>query len=253
MTEWIFGVITLFTQLIEALAGFGATAVGLPFAALVMSTQDASAILNVNAVLVTSVITVIHFKKINWREYRRIVLLILPFLPVGFLIGSSLRDYDMILKMILGIFMLLIAGRYLLYTSIRKSAPKPMSMPAQYTALFLGAVIHGIFTTGGPLVTLYASNRMPEKSEFRATMCASWTTINLVVIAYRGLIAHMYTPALLHTLLISLPFLAVGILAGQWIHKKIRNDTFQKVVYWILLAGGALSLYTGFTALLKIL
>ena len=32
MTEWIFGVITLFTQLIEALAGFGATAVGLPHA-----------------------------------------------------------------------------------------------------------------------------------------------------------------------------------------------------------------------------
>lgn len=248
-TQLYFGIVTMLTQVIEALAGFGATAIGLPFAVAFMPTGDASAMLNVNAFIVTILVTAMNFKKINWREYRRIVPLIIPFLPIGFFVGSSLKSYDMILKILLGAVIVFVAGRYLICTYVKKTAPAALRPAAQFAALFSGAVIHGIFTTGGPLVTLYTANKIPEKGEFRATMCAVFTTVNIVVISYRLFFAEMFTPFVVSTLLVSLPFLAAGFLVGICLHKRIHNNTFSKLVHFILLLGGMISLSVGIAAL----
>jgi uncharacterized membrane protein YfcA len=77
-----------------------------------------------------------------------------------------------------------------------------------------------------------------------------WTTVNTVVISYRFFFAHMYTETVMSTFLFSLPFLTVGFLLGMWIHNKVRNETFHKLVYFILLLGGAVSLYCGAAAMI---
>lgn len=247
----LMGIITLFTQLIEALAGFGATAVGLPFASLFLKTSEASTILNSNAFIITTVVMIIHFRQIIWKEYLKLVLLAAPFLPIGFYVGSSLKDYDMILKIILGVFMVAISSRYIYYFFVKKAHPATLPKPAQYLALFSGAIVQGLFTTGGPLFTLYTANRIPDKGQFRATMCACWTTLNAIVIIYRMFFAGYYTPKVVDNIIFTLPFLVVGLLLGMWVHKIVKNHTFSQIVYIILLVGGLASLYSGILAVLK--
>jgi len=245
---WI-GIITLLTQLIEALAGFGATAVGLPFAAILLSTGEASAVLNLNAFIVSAVITILKRKEINVKEFKKIAFLILPFLPIGLFIGSSLKAYDVYLKVLLGLVVSFVSLRYFYLAKVKKVASTALKPVSQYIALFSGAVVHGIFATGGPLITLYTTNRVKDKGAFRTTMCAVWTAVNGFVIVCR-LLLGTYTKVVYTTSLFTLPFLAVGIFLGMIVHNKIKGGAFTDIVYYLLLAGGFISLYTGLVAIL---
>ena len=244
-TQVSVGIITLFTQFIQAFAGFGAAAVGLPIVSMLMKVSEASAILNTNGTIVALLITVFKRRQINWREYRRIVILMLPFIPIGLLISSLLMAYDMYLKILLGIIVVFISGRYIFYTCIKKKQPAVLGPKTQLAALFSGAVIQGLFGTGGPLVTLYTAARIHEKGELRATMSAVWSTVNIVIISYRLFVARIYTELVWSSLAFSIPFLAVGFCAGMAMHKRVKNESFIKALYFILLFGGIMSLYGG--------
>ena len=141
------------------------------------------------------------------------------------------------LKILLGIFMILVAIRGI-YVSFIKSK-KVIKVPGFLLniLLFLGGIIHGAFGSGGPFIVIYATKNLPKKSSFRATLCALWFTLNTIIII-EDLITSAITFSVLKLLLISLPFLIAGMVIGNVAHGKLKEDLFTKLIYIVLFFSG---------------
>ena len=106
-----------------------------------------------------------------------------------------------------------------------------------YIALGGAGIIHGMFSSGGPLAIIYASSAIRDKDSFRSTMCLLWVTLNTVLtISYA--IDGSITADILKTMLYLIPFVIAGIIAGNLIVKRVDNKVFSVVVYSCLLATG---------------
>jgi uncharacterized membrane protein YfcA len=98
----------------------------------------------------------------------------------------------------------------------------------------MGGIIHGAFASGGPLIVIYSTQAMPNKSNFRATLSILWLTLNTIIIG-QNIAKGAITPDIIRLVLWSLPFLLVGVILGNIAHKKIKDNQFTKLVYVVLL------------------
>jgi hypothetical protein len=96
--------------------------------------------------------------------------------------------------------------------------------------LFVGGIVHGAFAVGGPLVVLYSAEKIPNKSQFRSTMVLLWTVLNTVLII-QYFLEKKLTKEVGFDLLVLLPFLIGGIIVGEYIHNKVNEALFKKIVF----------------------
>lgn len=241
---WYYIIIFL-SVIVEGFAGFGSTMLALPFLALFMDVREGVALLGANAIVTSAVLAFTQRKRINFKEFFKIALLIVPFVPVGVFALGVLGRYQNALKLVLGSVIGLVGAYDCYYVFFKKMEPKPLKKNAQLVALFSGALIQGMFSTGGALITLYTSERMRDKGEFRATMSAVWLATNSVAVAMRAIFLHLYPQSVCVNVLKGLPFMACGLLLGMFLHKRVDNTGFRKVIYLILFFGGiATTAYT---------
>jgi uncharacterized membrane protein YfcA len=228
------GVVVLLTHFLEGITGFGCTVLALPFAIMLIGTKQAVPVLLFLGLLLALYIVIIDRKKIVWKEYIKIALFVGMGLPVGIFTFSYLNET--ILKYILGVFMIVISIRGFLSYVINldeKRLPKWILN----TLLVIGGFIHGVFSSGGPLVVIYASKALPNKSSFRATISMLWVTLNTVMLTQNVLSGRM-TPQIWEIIATCMPFLIAGALAGNWAHTHIKDKYFSRIVYGVLLVSG---------------
>ncbi|MBQ0084285.1 MAG: TSUP family transporter, partial [Clostridiales bacterium] len=95
----------------------------------------------------------------------------------------------------------------------------------------------GLFVSGGSFLAVYSVARLPEKREFRATVNAVWAIINTVMIITYFIDGMMTAPVLKMTGICILPtFFAVWL--GGVLTKKVKQETFLKIIYVILILSG---------------
>ena len=110
-----------------------------------------------------------------------------------------------------------------------------------YLALVGAGVIHGMFSSGGPLAIVYASSAVKEKDSFRSTMCLLWVTLNtILVVSY--IADGSLNAEIGRTILCLVPFVAAGIIAGNLIVRRVNEKVFSLVVYICLLVTGVIML-----------
>lgn len=242
----LFGIIVLITHLMEGITGFGCTVLALPFAIALVGINVAVPVLIVLAWFLCLYIVIIDFKKIVWKEFFKIISFVILGLPIGMWIFSSMSEA--ILKNLLGIFMILVALRGL-YISFVVKPKQQDNQPAELNPsrlkkyllnvlLFLGGIVHGAFSSGGPFVVIYASQSLPDKSNFRATLCTMWVILN-GILTFNNVRTGVLAGPTLELTLWTFPFLAAGALLGNYAHNNIKGDTFVKLVYIVLLLSGA--------------
>ena len=264
MTEimLLVGLVVFVTHTVESITGFGCTVLAFPFVIFLMNDlEQAKIILSILAWMLAAYFVVTKFRYINWKQFCIIILLAGLGMPIGMLIFQRL-DTAM-LKKLLGIFIVLSAAiqlykcfsgnstqlSYIQKDSHGSKKKHPSYLFANtilkhtgYVFLFAGGIIHGAFAAGGPLVVLYSAGKMPEKAQFRATMCLLWTALNTVL-----MIQYMLEKKLnLETgrnLLILIPFLVAGIIAGEAIHNKVNEAFFKKIVFASLLVVGVVMVF----------
>ena len=210
MTSYLLlGFVVLITHFLEGITGFGCTVLALPFAIMLVGTKQAVPVLLFLALLLAGYIVLIDRKKIVWREFFKIVAFVGMGLPVGILTFNYLDER--MLKMILGVFMVIVSIRGLLSSLVKLNEGR---LPKWILNLLLlcGGFIHGAFASGGPLVVIYAKKALPDKSNFRATICMLWTALNTVLLV--GNIARgKMTAEIWEIIGICMPFLIAGTLA----------------------------------------
>lgn len=236
MKTLLLGLVVLITQLMEAVTGFGSTVMAMPFATMLVGLPTAVRVLVTLTFIMCGSIALAERRHIQWRVYGAMMLFVGLGMPIGMWLFSRLDER--VLKWALGGFTIVIAIRGLLFSRPATHQALPRWQAALYKgALFLGGVVHGAFGCGGPLIVLYAAQALPEKRDFRATMCLNWTTLNAVHLL-RYTARGEWTPEIGWLLLAMLPFLTVSVWLGGIAMRRLSGQGFMKVVYAVLLGSG---------------
>ena len=235
------GLVIFATHTIEAITGFGCTVLAFPFVIfLIKDIEQAKIILSLLAWMLAAYFAIAKFRRINWKQFGIIILFAGLGLPLGMLLFNSLNAE--IMKKTLGVFIVISAVIQLYRCFVPASATHGLPDAVGYIFLFAGGMVHGAFAVGGPLVVLYSAGKIPDKGQFRATMCLLWATLNTALI-FQFLLEKKLNIEIGRELLVLLPFLLVGIFAGEAIHKKVNEALFKKIVFASLLLVGILMLF----------
>ena len=235
MTAYLLlGVVVLLTHFLEGITGFGCTVLALPFAIMLVGTRQAVPVLLVLALLLAVYIVWIDRKHIVWREFFKIVLLVGIGLPFGIFTFGYVDER--VLRWILGVFMVVVALRGLLSFVVNLNESR-LPKWGHSLLLVIGGFIHGVFSSGGPMVVIYARKALPGKSHFRATISLLWLSLNSIMLA-QGVIFGRMTPEIWRIIGVCLPFLALGAWAGNLAHRHIKDHYFSQIVYGVLLVAG---------------
>lgn len=231
---------------VEGATGFGATVVAVALATRYWPLQELlSALVPVNAALSASIVWK-HRADVDARTLGREVV---PAMLLGFPIGVlALRhwgkEHGGLLLQGFALFVIAVALWDIVRPLVRKSVEGQVAvapLPARLAFLAAG-VVHGAWNTAGPIVVAVMSRKGWDKGRFRATLSALWLSFS--VVAYAGFLQDgaVDRRAVLRSLAL-LPATVIGRVVGQWVHDRVSQDGFRRVVAVLLFFVG-LSIWT---------
>lgn len=214
----------------EVATGFGSIVIALSLGTLVLPIDAMLPVLvSLNAIM-NGVLLCRLWKQVHVATLFK---LILPLMLLGMLLGISLLPQlqDELLKKGFALLVLwfVIRELYKLYRHIQSSAK---GMYWQYGWTFMAGITHGLYASGGPLLVYALSRTQLDKAQFRATLLATWFALNAsyTMILWQQQILPAYATQIIY----GLPILALSILLGQYLHKRINELYFKKIVYFLL-------------------
>lgn len=231
----LFGLVVFVSHVLEGITGFGSTALSLPFVAVMLGIGVAKPVLMLYTMPLCIFILCKTWRCIQWRHFARMMGMLALGLPLGILLYDWLPQKPLL--GLLAAFMVVVSVRGLLLAFGVLKQKRAMRDGVALAMVFLGGIIHGAFSSGGPLVILYSAEKIPDKTQFRATMCAIWLTLNIVLLAQIGF-AGQLSSEVWRMGLWGAPFLVAGTLLGDWLHSKVKAELFTKLTYAILLVSG---------------
>ena len=240
---FIIGGIVFTTFAVEGIAGFGSTVMALPFVAMLIGVEKAVPMLSSMGLLLSLFIVCRSYRKLDFREYGFIVFHAAPGVAAGLFLTDFLSRNVLIALLVCFIFFVGIRG---LACSFRAGGALPapgVKDPHTLSArgiLFLGGVIQGAFSSGGPVVVMYASKAILEKSRFRAVLSSLWLTTNSIMALKWTVAGNVWTPFLGRMILFLLPFIVCGMVTGDFLHNKVDQRKFTLLVYSVLIVAGVM-------------
>lgn len=241
----IVGIVVLVVFLartLESAMGFGGTILALPTLAILAPQLPIRTTLVPMLALggIVSCIGIVWLGRgeVVWGHYFKILAWMLPGLPLGFVIAGYASE--MLLRLVLGIFVLLIAIISLVRISHQRHADNPQRGIRKLllrAMLVGGGTIHGMFTTGGPLVVVYATRVLHTKGLFRVTLALVWLTLTPFLVG--GWIADgRIAPEAWPLAAISIPFVMLAVAVGDRLHHRLPEAAFRKTAYVLLIVAG---------------
>lgn len=195
-----------------------------------------------------------HRKYIQWPLIKKM----LPMALIGTLAGSLILTYvdDQLLKPSIGIVAIMMG--VLLYISRKKaktaqhvaineselleSAPKKKGMLYPLGAFVSGFIGAAANSGGLPLIVLFLHDRSITKNEFTANIAVLLAIMDTIKIVSYLILGTLSIENLLLVVLY-IPFIFLGGLAGKWVHKKVSEKSFFVVVHTMIFITGILLLY----------
>lgn len=226
------GVLIAFT--IEAMTGFGSIVLALSIGALVMDISLLVQWLVPLNILMTAPLV--------WRLRRHIAggfLLkqVLPLMALGTFAGVLVTGHlpELFSKALFALLICWFAARSL--AQMQSSAHGWVSRSA---LIFSAGITHGLFASGGPLLVYACAKTKLDKTQFRATLLSVWLTLNGALTLWFAVSGKLQQQ--LNHIVLLVPFVALGALLGNFLHHKVSQQQFSRIVFSVLLLVGALLL-----------
>jgi hypothetical protein len=106
---------------------------------------------------------------------------------------------------------------------------------------FFAGVLGGAYGMNGPPLVIYGAMRRWTAPHFRATLQGYFLPASIIGMGGYWL-AGLWTPAVTHYYLLSLPVTVLGVFLGRVINHRLRGEAFVKYLYFGLSGIGALLL-----------
>ena len=233
MVEVLFYLVILFGVFLQASVGFG-TVVTMPLGILLMGLGVTKPVVSFIALLTGLTVLITEYKYINWRELAKMAgVMLVGVLAAQWIAGQVKMN-----------FLLVIYGAVVIGIGVKKlfwPATKPASKAVQNLALAVAGIMQGLFVSGGSFLAVYAVERIPEKQELRATNNALWAILNTVMLTLNFAGGQVDKKLLTMGAIAIIPMFLGTWLGGVFAH-RIKQQTFLKIVYVILIASGVVLL-----------
>lgn len=240
MKTVFFVIIMTLVNIIQGITGFAGAPIAMPPCMALVGVTDAKAAITFIFWSTSIVVTIKNLKDINFRQLG----IILAFMIAGVVGGMWMFSHLPLQYLMLGygIIVVLIGLKNLLLPA-KKEMPKPL----RFLALIAAGLMQGLFTSGGPFLALYSTSAIKDKKVFRATVTTVWSVINtyMVISMYRD---GMYTPYSWKLIVFSIIPVLGAIYVGKILNNKMKQQTFLKLVYCLLILSGSLLIYNFFTS-----
>lgn len=236
MEKALFLAAFFFAYTVQAITGFAGNIFAMPVGTTLLGLHSTVAILNAMGFFACGLLTVLNLKSVNWRELGKIIGVMVVFMFVGIWL-DTLMPLHVLLK-IYGVVVIAIGLKNLI-------VPQQKFMPewALWIILALAGLVQGMFVSGGALLVIYAVQKLRDRQQFRITLSATWTILNLI---YAGIAFQQgnFTGDVLQIIVLCIPLAVLATFLGNKLQKKISQEKFLKLTYVMLLCIGVILLIT---------
>lgn len=223
--------------LIRSAFGFGEALIAVPLLAFCIPLGVATPLAVLVSITVAVVVVVQDWKKIHLASTGWLVLSSLFGIPLGLLLLTSSRQ-RMVKAVLAAIIMMFSAY------SLTIRAPLELRRDSRLWLLacgFCAGVLGGAYGMNGPPLVVYGAMRRWSAQNFRATLQGYFLPASVIGMGGYWL-AGLWTSAVTHYYLLSLPIALLGVFLGRVINNRLRGEVFLKYLYIGLAGIGALLL-----------
>lgn len=242
----LFLLVILLSNVIQGITGFAGTILAMPPSLMLVGYPVAKPVLNVLGLLSGIYVFAGNYKRVCWKELKKIVAVMAVGIIGGILIKGLFEGKDQILYKLLGVFIIFLSVQG--WLSLQKGgekqesgaavlAPATGDSPVLYLILALAGIAHGIFVSGGPLLISYLTKKIRDKVSFRATISTVWVFLNSMILV-DDIRAGLWNAQLCKIQLISIPFLLLGMFVGGKLYARMSQRLFMMITYVLLFISG---------------
>lgn len=223
--------------------GFGEALFAVPLLAFILSLPVAAPLAVLVSITIAAIVIVQDWRRIHLHSAGWLVLSTLPGVPLGLWLLTS--GQQRVVKSALGLLILLFSSWSLF--GRRLPELRHDSRALLFSCGFCAGILGGAYGMNGPPLVVYGSTRRWSAQHFRATLQAYFLPASMVSMAGYWL-AGLWTPAVTHYYLLSLPAMVPAVFLGRVVNHRLQGDVFLKWIYAALAGIGVLLLIQGITA-----
>lgn len=225
--------VVFFASLIQSLSGFGFAVIVMPLITFIVGLQTAAPMVALTALAVYSINLIRYRRAMNLREVLRLGIASVFGVPLG--IWILINVDETLVKEVMGLILI----AYAVYALVRPMASWVPSRYWAYPAGFLSGCLAGAYNAPGPPVIVFGSLRQWPRDEFRAVLQAIFF-VNSALVITSHLIARRITGEVLFFSVCALPALALGILTGSRLDRRVDRNRFRTIVKVMILILGVM-------------
>lgn len=226
-------IITFVAMFVQTVVGFGYGSIAVPCCALLMSTNESTALTSTVALVSIIILAIINIKKVNYK----LLLYIVPIAIVGNIIGANLANNlpDVFMKKFLAIALIL-SSIYQLFVANKIKVKQSI-----FLALSMGLLsgfLQGSIVMGGQPIALFLLSAINDKDEYLGTISMYFVIINIVTVITR-ILNHSLNLGNVNLVLLMMVPTVLAIFLGRKVFNKLTLDSMKSFIYsFIILIGG---------------
>lgn len=219
-----------------AFAGFGGIIIPITFGAHLYSIDWMLSVLIPVTVISNLYILIRHG---TYLDKRVLFLKILPLMGVGLIFGVFVFQFidEHLFRKMFGVLVVVLAAREIVLLTRRSIIQTPASRLKTTLYLLAAGVIHGMYASGGPLLVYIINKLHLPKSVFRSTLSAVWLILNCVLVISYFLCDKLDRMTLTNSAMM-LPSLILGLMVGEFLHRRVSDKSFKLVIFSLLIMTG---------------
>lgn len=235
----LFFVVVFISNVIQCITGFAGTVLAMPFSIMLVGFGTAKTILNILGIAASIGVLAMNRKSFNKKEFAKITGIMLIGMLAGFFIVRSFSVSAEILYKILGVTVIIFTITGCVRSFGRKGEKKAeissdkKTAVYSYLVLIISGIVHGMFVCGGPLLIIYASERLKNRDEFRSTVSAVWIVLNSIIML-TDITNGNFNGDIIPLLAVSLIILSGAVWAGNKIAKHMNKTVFMIITYLLM-------------------
>jgi uncharacterized protein len=222
---------------IRSAFGFGEALVAVPLLALCVPLGVAAPLAVLVSITVAGIVVAQDWKKIHFVSTGWLVLSSLFGIPLGLLLLTS--SHQRAVKAALAVIIMAFSAYSLIGCTpleLRRD-----SRPWLIACGFCAGVLGGAYGMNGPPLAVYGAMRRWSAQHFRATLQGYFLPASMIGMAGYWL-AGLWTSAVTHYYLRSLPVTLLAVFLGRAINHRLRGEVFFRYLYVGLAGIGAILL-----------
>lgn len=226
--------------LVQGTIGFGFALTAMPVLALLMDVKDASALVALNAFILSAVMLAQNRRDVDFREATGLIGSAIVGIPFGVLLLA--RAPQQVVLLILGVTI----AAFSIYALVKPAPPQLKNQRWRYVFGFVGGVLGGAYNTSGPPVVLYSAMRSWPPAKFVAVTQAFFTPTYLMIVVGHGL-GGLWTREVLINFAWSVPGIVLATFVGKRIAARLPVAALAKAIYGLLFVLGVMIVATNLT------